>query len=89
MPVFMLRVMQVSATDEDNRLKLLHALGETAFEKRRARYWCVLAFMRHAQDPTPLLCLEKWEGYIADKPSMAGGFGYNSILCANASMHGR
>lgn len=78
--VYAARYAGQDATDEDNRLKLLHALGETAFEKRRARYWCVLAFMRHAQDPTPLLCLEKWEGYITDKPSMAGGFGYNSIF---------
>ena len=78
--VYAARYAGEHATYADNRAKLLDALGDTPFEQRRARYWCVLAFMRHANDPTPILCMEKWEGYITEKPSMEGGFGYNSIF---------
>lgn len=67
--------------DQANNAKLLEALeGETA---RSARYQCVIAFMRHAQDPTPILCQGSWEGQIALAPKGLNGFGYDPLFYVN------
>ena len=64
--------------DQANNAKLLKALlGQ---ENRRARYQCVIAFMRHAQDPTPILCQGSWEGDIAMAPAGSNGFGYDPLF---------
>lgn len=64
--------------DQANNAKLLAALeGEQA---RGARYQCVIAFMRHAQDPTPILCQGSWEGEIALAPKGQNGFGYDPLF---------
>lgn len=64
--------------DAANNEKLLHALdGQT---QRSARYQCVIAFMQHAQDPTPILCHGSWEGQIATNAAGRNGFGYDPIF---------
>lgn len=64
--------------DQANNEKLLAALdGQAA---RSARYQCVIAFMRHALDPTPVLCHGSWEGEIALKPKGHNGFGYDPLF---------
>ena len=64
--------------DAANNEKLLAAMEGQS--KRSARYQCVIAFMRHPHDPTPILCQGSWEGQIADKPAGANGFGYDPIF---------
>ncbi|HEY2000599.1 RdgB/HAM1 family non-canonical purine NTP pyrophosphatase [Paraburkholderia sp.] len=44
---------------------------------RRAYYFCVLALVRHADDPEPLLAEGRWHGEILDAPRGAHGFGYD------------
>jgi len=44
---------------------------------RRAHYYCVLALMRHGDDPEPLLAEGRWDGTIIDAPRGDGGFGYD------------
>jgi len=68
------------ATDEKNLLKLLDALKDVAEEKRTARFQCLLVFMRHAEDPTPLICQGTWEGIITTEPHGENGFGYDPIF---------
>lgn len=68
------------AADADNNAKLLQELGELEEAQRTARYHCVLAFMRHAEDPTPLLCHGTWEGSILAAPRGEGGFGYDPLF---------
>ena len=64
--------------DAANNIKLLNALdGES---NRGARYQCVIAFMQHAEDPTPIICQGSWEGQIALKPKGSNGFGYDPIF---------
>lgn len=65
------------ADDAANNAKLIAALAGVPEERRGARYRCVLAFVRHADDPTPLLALGNWEGRIVDVPRGTGGFGYD------------
>lgn len=80
------------AKDADNNAKLLEELQGVPSEKRTGRYHAVLAFMRHAQDPTPILCHGIWEGIILTEPRGAGGFGYDPLFfvpthnCASAEL---
>ncbi|MCK4865773.1 MAG: XTP/dITP diphosphatase [Gammaproteobacteria bacterium] len=67
-------------TDEKNLLKLLDTLKDVPEEKRTARFQCVLVYMRHAEDPTPLICQGTWEGIILTKPQGENGFGYDPIF---------
>ena len=69
-----------SATDEKNLLKLLDALKDVPNEKRTARFQCLLVYMRHAEDPTPLICQGTWEGIITTEPHGKNGFGYDPIF---------
>ncbi|MFJ4288777.1 RdgB/HAM1 family non-canonical purine NTP pyrophosphatase [Cupriavidus sp. NPDC089707] len=44
---------------------------------RHAYYYCVLVFVRHAEDPCPLIAEGVWHGEVVDAPRGAGGFGYD------------
>ncbi|MBA6413566.1 RdgB/HAM1 family non-canonical purine NTP pyrophosphatase [Parahaliea sp. F7430] len=66
--------------DEGNNRKLLAALEGLGQEQRSARFHCVLVFMRHANDPTPIICQGSWEGFILDAPSGEQGFGYDPVF---------
>lgn len=66
--------------DQANNDLLLEKLEGVTKEKRTARYQCVLVFMKHAQDPTPLICHGSWEGRILTEEIGAGGFGYDPLF---------
>ncbi|MGE5153223.1 MAG: RdgB/HAM1 family non-canonical purine NTP pyrophosphatase [Bdellovibrio bacteriovorus] len=68
------------ARDADNLRKLLHALGQVPEPERGARFQCVLVYMRHAADPTPLICQGTWEGRILEAPRGENGFGYDPVF---------
>jgi XTP/dITP diphosphohydrolase len=67
------------ATDEDNNRLLLESLAGVP-EPRRARYRCVIALVRAADDPAPLLAHGRWEGRIAFASRGRGGFGYDPLF---------
>ncbi|MEO8305981.1 MAG: RdgB/HAM1 family non-canonical purine NTP pyrophosphatase [Betaproteobacteria bacterium] len=62
-------------SDARNNDKLVAALKGAA--DRRAHYACVLALVRHADDPEPIITEGAWHGTIIDTPRGAGGFGYD------------
>ena len=68
------------AGDAANNAKLLAALGDQPEENRCARFQCVLVYMRHALDPTPLVCQASWEGRILVQPRGENGFGYDPLF---------
>jgi len=68
------------ATDEKNNQKLLNALKGVQPENRTARFHCVLAFVRHAKDPNPLIAQGAWEGTIQSELDGQGGFGYDPLF---------
>jgi XTP/dITP diphosphohydrolase len=68
------------ASDADNVAKLLHALDSVPESGRDARFQCVLVYLRHAADPTPLICQGTWEGRILRAPRGANGFGYDPVF---------
>lgn len=66
--------------DTDNNHYLLERLREVPEAERTARYQCLLVFMRHKLDPTPLICQGSWEGRILNSPTGDGGFGYDPLF---------
>lgn len=80
--IYSARFAGPDASDRDNIDKLLQQLDGTALHARTARFICALVFMRHAQDPTPIICQGEWEGRILDAPAGAGGFGYDPVFYA-------
>jgi XTP/dITP diphosphohydrolase len=78
--IYSARYAGPDASDKDNYLKLLSALKDVPFEKRSARFQCVLVYMRHENDPTPQVFQGSWEGQILTEPSGAEGFGYDPIF---------
>jgi len=78
--IYSARFAGPNATDTDNNHKLLQLLEGTSPEQRSARFRCVLVFMRHAEDPTPLICQGSWEGQILPLPQGENGFGYDPLF---------
>ncbi|WP_377109828.1 XTP/dITP diphosphatase [Pseudoalteromonas sp. R86517] len=76
--VYSARFAGESASDQDNIDKLLSELADNP--NRKARFWCVLVLMRHADDPTPLICSASWEGEITQTQNGEGGFGYDPVF---------
>ncbi len=68
------------ATNESNNIKLLKELEGVSFEKRSARYRCVIVFTRFKNDPFPLISMGSWEGFIAESPKGTNGFGYDPLF---------
>ena len=68
------------ASDEQNNRKLLDALADIPDQQRGARFHCVIALMRHAEDPVPLICSGTWEGMILRGAAGEGGFGYDPLF---------
>lgn len=68
------------ASDTDNIQALLTAMKDVPENERTARFQCVVVFMRHAEDPTPLICQGSWQGQILQSPSGDEGFGYDPIF---------
>ena len=66
--------------NQANNDKLLTALAGVPREQRRARFQCVIVLMRHANDPTPLICSGSWEGFIVEQQQGANGFGYDPLF---------
>ena len=69
-----------NATDTENLLRLLERLAGVPAEARSARFQCVLVYLRHAEDPTPLICQGTWEGRILTEARGVNGFGYDPLF---------
>ena len=69
-----------NSTYQEKNSKLLEAISKCENKIRTARYWCVIVFMRYWEDPTPIICQDKLEGIITDKPRGTNGFGYDPLF---------
>jgi len=78
--IYSARYAGVDASDQQNLDKLLVALKDVPQGQRNAQFHCVLVYMRHAEDPTPLVCHGSWPGEIAFAEAGEGGFGYDPIF---------
>ncbi|MBK1642178.1 non-canonical purine NTP pyrophosphatase, RdgB/HAM1 family [Chromatium okenii] len=78
--IYSARYAGAGASDEANVIKLLADLSDVAEAERTARFQCVVVYLRHATDPTPLICHGTWEGRILTAPRGDNGFGYDPIF---------
>jgi len=62
--------------DARNNEKLLSNLKE----ERKAHYRCVMVYVRHADDPEPLVAEGVWRGEIGRAPRGSNGFGYDPLF---------
>jgi len=62
-------------SDQRNNEKLIAALANET--NRRAHYTCVMVYVRHPDDPEPVIAEGRWHGEIIDTPRGENGFGYD------------
>jgi XTP/dITP diphosphohydrolase len=62
-------------SDARNNAKLIADLAPHA--DKSAYYYCVLVYVRHADDPQPIIADGRWNGVMLDRPRGDGGFGYD------------
>lgn len=78
--IYSARYAGVGAGDAANNAKLLAELAQRGVRDATARFQCVLVFMRHAQDPVPVIAQGSWEGTLLDAPRGDHGFGYDPLF---------
>jgi XTP/dITP diphosphohydrolase len=78
--IYSARFAGEGASDQANLEKLLVELAAVPEELRTARFQCLMVFLRHANDPTPLICQGTWEGRILFAARGDNGFGYDPVF---------
>jgi len=78
--IYSARYAGQGATDEANLQLLVDNITRAGIDKPVARYQCVIVYMRHANDPMPLIADGTWEGYLITEPIGDNGFGYDPIF---------
>jgi XTP/dITP diphosphohydrolase len=69
-----------AADDQQNLDKLLQEMISVVDDHRNARFLCVIVYMRHAEDPCPIITEGAWEGTILRQSRGANGFGYDPVF---------
>jgi XTP/dITP diphosphohydrolase len=78
--IYSARYAGENANDGDNNQKLLHELKNIPEQDRGAQFICALVFIRHADDPIPLICQGSWKGQILFSAQGENGFGYDPLF---------
>jgi XTP/dITP diphosphohydrolase len=90
--IYSARFAGIGASDNENLQKLLGELKDVPEPERTARFQCLMVYMRHDNDPTPIICQGTWEGRILIQPKGSAGFGYDPVFyvpthdCASAEL---
>ena len=78
--IYSSRYAGAGADDSANNQKLLSALQGIPEPDRSAHFYCAMAFVRHAEDPAPLISTGKWTGVILQHARGEGGCGYDPLV---------
>lgn len=78
--IYSARYAGAGASDQANLDKLLADLQEIPEAERSGRFQCLLVYLRHPHDPTPIICQGTWEGRILFEARGENGFGYDPIF---------
>ncbi|WP_293646853.1 XTP/dITP diphosphatase [Thiolapillus sp.] len=78
--IYSARFAGPDATDADNNRRMLAELEDVPDEQRTARFQCLMVYMRHGEDPVPIICQGTWEGRILHTPQGENGFGYDPLF---------
>ena len=82
--IYSARYAGPDASAADNNQKLLQNLRGVKSTERTARFHCVLVYLRHELDPTPIIAHGQWEGYIIEEALGDHGFGYDPLFLVPA-----
>ena len=80
--IYSARFSGAQASDESNNALLLEKIASVPEAQRTARFQCALVYLKHAADPTPIICQGTWEGRIFSEPKGDNGFGYDPLFYA-------
>jgi XTP/dITP diphosphohydrolase len=78
--VFSARYAGTGVSFVEHTEKLLHAMKDIPDEKRSAHFYCVMVYLTHANDPSPIICQGIWQGRILQTPQGKQGFGYDPVF---------
>lgn len=90
--IYSARFAGEAASDTENNTKLLSVMHDLVDEQRDAYFVSVIVFLRHAQDPLPIVAQGVWHGRILHQSVGEGGFGYDPLFwvpthaCASAQL---
>ncbi len=90
--IYSARFAGETASDAENNAKLLWEMRDLLDEQRDAYFVSVIVFLRHAQDPLPIVAQGVWQGRILQQAAGEGGFGYDPLFwvpthgCASAQL---
>lgn len=79
-PLAMTPAAGAHGDDSANNAKLLQTLSGAPEAKRGARFVCALVFLRHKDDPVPVIAQGSWRGRILNAPRGVLGFGYDPLF---------
>lgn len=78
--IYSARYAGADADDEANLEKLIEEVRKLPEEQRQARFVCLMVYLRHAEDPIPLIAEGIWEGVAVTTPRGKNGFGYDPMF---------
>lgn len=78
--IYSARYAGESATASSNIDKLLNEMISIPDDQRQAYFYCVIAYMEHPDDPTPLIAHGRLDGRIVRQATGTEGFGYDPIF---------
>jgi XTP/dITP diphosphohydrolase len=68
------------AGDQQNLQLLLERVRVTGVMNPMARFQCLMVFMAHAGDATPIIAQGTWNGHLVAEPGGSHGFAYDPIF---------
>ncbi len=74
------RYAGVHGDNAANNARLLRELTNVPDPERTAHFTCVLALLRNADDPDPLIAIGRWHGQVLTAPRGERGFGYDPVF---------
>jgi XTP/dITP diphosphohydrolase len=83
--VYSARYAGEPSNDAANNAKLLASLNNISDAQRGARFRCVLAYVRNANDADPVVADAAWKGRVLYAPRGEHGFGYDSLFLPEGS----
>jgi XTP/dITP diphosphohydrolase len=78
--IFSARYAGINASDQDNIQLLLTNMAHLKLDQRKAYFYCAIALIHHAQDPTPVIATGIFHGEISNQTSGDEGFGYDPVF---------
>jgi XTP/dITP diphosphohydrolase len=78
--IYSARYAGVGASDQDNLNKLIEDIKPLSEADRKARFVCVMVYLKHEEDPTPIIAQGFWDGVVITEPRGENGFGYDPMF---------